>query len=143
MTTPRLAISIGCPCGIGPEVALVAAIESDAAVLLVGDVGALAAAARTRRIDARRIVRVTDPRAAFELAERAALESPTSEPLWAAMSAQAVALGKPALAVGVYQRALERARDRDEIEELGRRLVSFADTQSVDVETTTAALVVR
>lgn len=88
----------------------------------------------------RAIALAPDPRAAFDLAERAALESPGSEPLWAAMSERAVALGQPALAVGVYQKAFERAKDRDEIDELGRRLLTFADSQSVDVGVTTTAL---
>jgi 4-hydroxythreonine-4-phosphate dehydrogenase len=61
----RLAISIGCPSGVGPEVSVVAAAESRARVLLVGDLGALRAAARTRKIDPDRLVRVRDPNEAF------------------------------------------------------------------------------
>jgi len=51
-----LAISIGCPSGIGPEVSLVAAAETGAEVLLVGDLGALRAAATMRGIDPTRLV---------------------------------------------------------------------------------------
>lgn len=61
----RLAVSIGCPCGIGPEVSVVAAARSPARVLLVGDLGAVRAAARARRIDVP-IVLTRDPREAFE-----------------------------------------------------------------------------
>jgi 4-hydroxythreonine-4-phosphate dehydrogenase len=47
----HLAVSIGCPCGIGPEVALAGALamrkeDVRARVLLIGDLGALRAAAR-------------------------------------------------------------------------------------------------
>ena len=38
---PLLAVSIGCPAGIGPEIALTAARERPADLLLVGDVGLL------------------------------------------------------------------------------------------------------
>lgn len=55
MTLP-LAISIGCPSGIGPEVSVVAAAESGANVVLVGDLGALRAAAKLRGIDPKRLV---------------------------------------------------------------------------------------
>jgi 4-hydroxythreonine-4-phosphate dehydrogenase len=51
MKDVRLAVSIGCPCGIGPEVALAGALamwkeDARVRVLLVGDLGALRAAAR-------------------------------------------------------------------------------------------------
>lgn len=62
----RLAVSVGCPCGIGPEVSVVAASQAPAGVLLVGDLGALRAAARVRKIDPKRLVRLDDPREAFE-----------------------------------------------------------------------------
>ena len=60
----RLAVSIGCPCGIGPEVSLRAAIaladkDEGARVLLVGDLGALRAAARVADVDPARLVGVT------------------------------------------------------------------------------------
>jgi 4-hydroxythreonine-4-phosphate dehydrogenase len=43
----RLVISIGCPSGVGPEVSVAAAARARAApTLLVGDFGALEAAAR-------------------------------------------------------------------------------------------------
>ena len=59
----RLAVSIGCPCGIGPEVSLrgalaLAASDPAARLLLVGDLGALRAAARVAGVDPARLVRV-------------------------------------------------------------------------------------
>ena len=50
----KLAVSIGCPSGIGPEVSVVAAaelVESGVEIVLVGDRGALARAARTRSVE--------------------------------------------------------------------------------------------
>ncbi len=65
----RIAVSIGCPCGIGPEVSVVAAAEERAArVLLVGDAGAILAAAQGRKIVSKRIIRVAEPGEAWELA---------------------------------------------------------------------------
>lgn len=59
---PTLAISIGCPSGIGPEVAVSAAASIDDAVcLLVGDAGVLARAARIVGVGAERLVPVRDP----------------------------------------------------------------------------------
>jgi 4-hydroxythreonine-4-phosphate dehydrogenase len=67
----RLVVSIGCPAGIGPEVSVVgAAEERSSRVLLVGDEGALREAARGRRIDGGRIVRVDDPSQAWSLPRR-------------------------------------------------------------------------
>ena len=64
----RIAVSIGCPCGVGPEVSVVAAAAERASrVLLVGDAGAIRAAARGRGIAAKRIVRVPEPAAAWAL----------------------------------------------------------------------------
>jgi 4-hydroxythreonine-4-phosphate dehydrogenase len=55
----RLIVSVGCPSGIGPEVSVAAAAaERHARVVLVGDLGSLAAAARTRGLDPARLVRV-------------------------------------------------------------------------------------
>jgi 4-hydroxythreonine-4-phosphate dehydrogenase len=62
MTAARIALSIGCPSGVGPEVSVVAATaERRARVLLVGDAGAVRAAARGRGIDPARVVRVAEP----------------------------------------------------------------------------------
>ena len=57
-----VAVSLGCPCGLGPEVSIAAAAaERRARLLLVGDLGALQAAAEGRGVDASRLVRVPDP----------------------------------------------------------------------------------
>jgi 4-hydroxythreonine-4-phosphate dehydrogenase len=72
MTAPRALVSLGCPSGIGPEVSLVAALEPRRSrVLLVGDYGAVVAAALGRRVDPSRIVRVRDPEAAWRLPKSA------------------------------------------------------------------------
>lgn len=57
-TSPVLAVSIGCPSGIGPEVAVEAAAAASERVLLVGDEKTIERAARLRGIDT--FVRVTD-----------------------------------------------------------------------------------
>jgi 4-hydroxythreonine-4-phosphate dehydrogenase len=65
----RIALSIGCPCGIGPEVSVVAAASAGrrVGVLLVGDSAAISEAARARRVAAARFVRVEEPGRAWEL----------------------------------------------------------------------------
>jgi 4-hydroxythreonine-4-phosphate dehydrogenase len=65
---PRLAVSIGCPSGVGPEVSVVAAAAMlpRARVLLVGDLATLRSAARIREIDPKLLERVRDPEQAFE-----------------------------------------------------------------------------
>ena len=56
---PLLAVSIGCPSGIGPEVSLVAASRlRGARVILVGDLAVLHRAARATKVDPARLVRV-------------------------------------------------------------------------------------
>jgi 4-hydroxythreonine-4-phosphate dehydrogenase len=81
--TARIALSIGCPCGIGPEVSVVAAAESSPRgprVLLVGDHGAIAAAAKGRGVQASRLARVAAPVEAWSLARgKIAVWQPTSD----------------------------------------------------------------
>lgn len=74
----RLAVSIGCPSGIGPEVSVVAAASSRDQVLLVGDRGVLARAAKLRGVDPRRLVRVASAAEAWALPPRkiGVLEAP-------------------------------------------------------------------
>jgi 4-hydroxythreonine-4-phosphate dehydrogenase len=55
----RLALSIGCPSGVGPEVSVVAAAKSKARVLLIGDFDVLQRAAVIRKIDPEKFVRVS------------------------------------------------------------------------------------
>jgi len=57
--TPLLAVSIGCPSGVGPEVSVVAAAGlRGARSVLVGDAGVIARAARLRGVDPGRFVLV-------------------------------------------------------------------------------------
>jgi 4-hydroxythreonine-4-phosphate dehydrogenase len=79
--TARLALSIGCPSGIGPEVSVVAAAAAPIArVLLVGDLETTVAAARGRGIDIDRIVRVSRPGDAWSIRRNlVALWQPTPD----------------------------------------------------------------
>jgi 4-hydroxythreonine-4-phosphate dehydrogenase len=79
--TPRLALSVGCPCGIGPEVSVAAvASERVARVLLVGDLSAISAAAKGRGVDVDRIVRISEPADAWTVGRgRIAVWQPTSD----------------------------------------------------------------
>jgi len=81
MTAARIALTIGCPCGVGPEVSVVAAAaERTARVLLVGDEQTVLSAARGRRIDRARIVRVQEPALAWRVPRgRIALWQPTGD----------------------------------------------------------------
>jgi 4-hydroxythreonine-4-phosphate dehydrogenase len=57
---PWIAVSIGCPSGVGPEVSVAAAASvAGARVLLVGDDDVVQRAARLRKVDARRFVRIS------------------------------------------------------------------------------------
>jgi 4-hydroxythreonine-4-phosphate dehydrogenase len=67
----RIALSVGCPSGVGPEVSVVAAAaERFARVLLVGDAAAIWEAAKGRGVDMARIVRVSQPGDAWTLGRR-------------------------------------------------------------------------
>jgi 4-hydroxythreonine-4-phosphate dehydrogenase len=55
----RLALSVGCPSGVGPEVSVVAAVKAKARVMLVGDLGVLQRAAILRKVDPKKFVRVS------------------------------------------------------------------------------------
>jgi 4-hydroxythreonine-4-phosphate dehydrogenase len=68
LSAARIAVTVGCPCGVGPEVSVVAAaMQKRERVLLVGDEGAIRTAAEARRIPSRRIVRVAEPGQAWGL----------------------------------------------------------------------------
>lgn len=100
----RLAISVGCPAGIGPEVSVAAAAAppKGGRVLLVGDLAVLRAAAKVRRIDPDRLTVVGDPDEAFAARDRAALfvYQPT-----AALGSEARIPGTPTRAGGAAQLA--------------------------------------
>jgi len=99
---PRIAVSVGCPSGVGPEVAMVAAAaERHARVLLVGDEGSLRAAARGRGVAMSRLVRVASPEEAWNLPSRAvAVWQPTPD-----LPARDRAPGRPSRAAGAAQLA--------------------------------------
>lgn len=70
----RLAVSLGCPCGIGPEVsvkgaALLAKADPQALPLLVGSIDAVRAGARAMKIAESRIVQVREPSEAWARAD--------------------------------------------------------------------------
>jgi 4-hydroxythreonine-4-phosphate dehydrogenase len=81
VTAFRALVTMGCPCGIGPEVSVVAAAgERKARLVLVGDVGVAALAASHRGIDPARITRVARPADGFALARgRIAVWQPTRD----------------------------------------------------------------
>jgi 4-hydroxythreonine-4-phosphate dehydrogenase len=68
-SSPRvLAVSLGCPSGVGPEVAIAAAArERDLRCVLVGDVGIIEYAAKLRKVARSRLVAVDGKRAARAL----------------------------------------------------------------------------
>ncbi|APR99874.1 4-hydroxythreonine-4-phosphate dehydrogenase PdxA [Pajaroellobacter abortibovis] len=83
MDRARLAISIGCPCGIGPEVSLLAAFKRPFPSLLVGDEFVLRRTASLYPIDSARLIRVQSPEEAWALQEGThAVFQPTSSLEW-------------------------------------------------------------
>ena len=100
--TARLAVSVGCPCGVGPEVSVVAAAEErKARVLLVGDARAIAVAAEGRRVPAKRLVQVDDPTKAWTLERSAIAVWQPTRPL----AARDLAFGRPTARSGGAQLA--------------------------------------
>jgi 4-hydroxythreonine-4-phosphate dehydrogenase len=104
MRRPRIVVSVGCPCGVGPEVSVVAAAEQRRArVLLVGDRGVIADAARGRRLGPSRApVFVRDPGDAWSLPGGAVVAAwqPTAD-----LPASDRKPGKPTAASGAAQLA--------------------------------------
>jgi 4-hydroxythreonine-4-phosphate dehydrogenase len=68
--TVRLAVSVGCPCGIGPEVSAKAALAAPrgARVLLVGSAESILRTLPAKSPDRKRLIRVDSPEAAWTLA---------------------------------------------------------------------------
>jgi 4-hydroxythreonine-4-phosphate dehydrogenase len=106
---PEVALSIGCPAGIGPEVAVSAAAKHSAEVacLLVGDHDAIVQAAVLRRVARRRLITIDDPRDLGRLAvDQLALWGPSTQ-----LPRRAVA-GKPDANAGRAQLAwIDEAAD--------------------------------
>lgn len=100
MSVP-IALSLGCPSGVGPEVAVLSASESTESILLVGDFAVVARAARVRGVDPERFVRVREPREATSLKRgRIAVLQPT-----AALVKDDIRYGVPSRAGGGAQLA--------------------------------------
>jgi 4-hydroxythreonine-4-phosphate dehydrogenase len=103
--TPVLAISVGCPSGVGPEVAVAAAAQvEDARCLLVGDVEVIRRAAVIRGVDPGSVVEVDHPHAL----------SAGALGVWrgSARLASLPAFGKPDAAAGAAQLAwIDQATD--------------------------------
>jgi 4-hydroxythreonine-4-phosphate dehydrogenase len=98
MTT--LAISIGCPCGIGPEVSVAAAAkEKVARIVLVGDYRVLVRAAKLVGVDPKRLVRIDDPLTDVRL-RQIAVWQPTAD-----LASRDARPGKPGKAAGAAQLA--------------------------------------
>lgn len=103
MSASRLAISIGCPSGIGPEVSLVAALHAlDRGVrcALVGDTAALLRVAQLRSVPTDRLCPVSDPRACFASSDRIDVLCPTPP-----LSFSEMTFGSPSPAGGAAQLA--------------------------------------
>ncbi len=100
--TPRIAVSVGCPCGVGPEVSVVAAAaERSSKILLVGDLAVLREAARGRGVAVSRLVPVDRPEAAWKVKPRAI---PVWQPTPALAPPDRVA-GRPTRSSGAAQLA--------------------------------------
>lgn len=103
----RVALSIGCPSGVGPEVAVEAVASRGRAasgVVLVGDLAVVRRAAKVRGVDPRRVVAVEDPaRYVAVPAGGIAVWSPRSAPALAL--ARDARFGAPSRAAGAAQLA--------------------------------------
>ena len=110
MAKPVIAISVGCPCGVGPEVAVEAAARvRDACVVLVGDGGVIARAAAIVGVATRRIVAV-DERSTRKLARGGA----SAMGRWEASASLSVGarFGRPTREAGAAQLAwIDQAMD--------------------------------
>ncbi|MBI5535448.1 MAG: 4-hydroxythreonine-4-phosphate dehydrogenase PdxA [Deltaproteobacteria bacterium] len=89
----RLAISLGCPSGVGPEVSLLAALRANQHAIrcaLIGDSGAVLRAATLHGVDPERLAQVPEPSACFQDPDRVSILCPT-QPL----AAESIAFGSP------------------------------------------------
>jgi 4-hydroxythreonine-4-phosphate dehydrogenase len=101
MRRSTIALTVGCPSGVGPEVAVAAAIEAKSVrCILVGDEQVVRRAARLRGVQDRRLVRVGSKRAAGQIA-------PDQIGVWAASTrlCAGVTPGQPSHEAGAAQLA--------------------------------------
>lgn len=105
---PVIAISLGCPSGVGPEVAVAGAAKvREARCVLVGDEAVVRRAAALRRVASRRLVTIDSARAARALA-------PGAVGIWAgsARLPELPSFGRPDAAAGAAQLAwVDQATD--------------------------------
>jgi 4-hydroxythreonine-4-phosphate dehydrogenase len=94
-----LALSVGCPCGVGPEVSVLAAAESKARVILVGDFRVIARAAVGRGVDPSRLRQVASPEDKTRRGEIAVWQ-PTKT-----LAVRDTRFGKPTIVSGAAQLA--------------------------------------
>jgi 4-hydroxythreonine-4-phosphate dehydrogenase len=123
---PLVAISIGCPSGIGPEVAVRAAAEaSEARSLLVGDGWVVERAAALVGVARRRLVAVEDPRrASAELARRPGAIGWYAPPEARRLARKDAAFGRPGSRGGEAQLAWIDAATRLVTSGVARALVT-------------------
>jgi 4-hydroxythreonine-4-phosphate dehydrogenase len=96
-----IALSLGCPSGVGPEVAVLAASRWAERILLVGDLGVVERAARLQRLDPERFVRVEEAKDAANLGRgRIAVLEPV-----APLAKRDIRYGAPSRAGGAAQLA--------------------------------------
>jgi 4-hydroxythreonine-4-phosphate dehydrogenase len=105
MARPRLALSIGCPSGIGPEVSVEAAAKAiqakSARIVLVGDENVIFRAAKMRRIPRRRFLLIDHARDAWTAdGDQIAVFQPTKS-----LSVQDARFGESSAAGGAAQLA--------------------------------------
>lgn len=100
--SPLVVVTTGCPCGIGPEVSVVAANRiRGLPIVLVGDIGSLRAAAKTRGVSEKKLV-------PFDGSVPARGTIPVLAPI-AELSARERIPGKPGKAAGAAQLAFIEA----------------------------------
>ena len=96
-----LVLSVGCPCGVGPEVSVVAAAEAATRVILVGDFQVIRRAAKGRGIAPSRVRRLDSP---LEESRSGRGEILVWQPT-ASLAARDVRFGAPTRASGAAQLA--------------------------------------
>jgi 4-hydroxythreonine-4-phosphate dehydrogenase len=150
----RLAISIGCPSGIGPEVSVEAAVarKKQADIVLVGDEGVLREAAKVRKIDLKGI-EIRQPSASLAKSDRLpgkpSLRAGAAELEWIDAAMDIVSKGEAdALVTGpvskdaIFRSGVKGSKNfRGHTEHLARRLRAPEVTMAFWTEKLTTSLV--